>query len=80
DAQTLIDRVKRIHLKVSGVDSEGKPYAASDPHLLTWVHVAVTNLKHPVKESISLKRVMGQHLFKPSFGCHVRSSLTADKD
>lgn len=36
DAQTLIDRVKRIHLKVSGVDSEGKPYAASDPHLLTW--------------------------------------------
>lgn len=43
DAQTLIDRVKRIHLKVSGVDSEGKPYAASDPHLLTWVHVAETS-------------------------------------
>lgn len=37
----------------------------------------MTNLKHPVKESISLKRVMGQHLFKPSYGCHVRSSLKA---
>lgn len=43
DAQLLIERVKRIHLKVTGVDSAGKPYAASDPHLLTWVHVAETS-------------------------------------
>lgn len=43
DAQTLIDRVKRIHLKVNGVDAHGAPYAASDPHLLTWVHVAETS-------------------------------------
>ncbi|WP_243078291.1 oxygenase MpaB family protein [Pantoea sp. MQR6] len=43
DAQFLIEKVKRIHLRVSGVDSEGKPYAASDPHLLTWVHVAETS-------------------------------------
>lgn len=40
DAQTLIARVKRIHLQVNGVDAYGKPYAASDPELLTWVHVA----------------------------------------
>lgn len=39
--------------------------------------INVTNLKQLVKESISLKRVMGQHLFKASFGCHVRSSLIA---
>lgn len=42
DAHTLIERVKRIHLRVSGVDAQGQPYAASDPALLTWVHVAET--------------------------------------
>lgn len=40
DAFTLIERVKRIHLQVNGVDAYGNPYAASDPELLTWVHVA----------------------------------------
>ncbi|WP_312241527.1 oxygenase MpaB family protein [Pantoea sp.] len=43
DARTLIERVKRIHLRVSGVDAYGQQYAASDPHLLTWVHVAETS-------------------------------------
>ncbi|WP_380181247.1 oxygenase MpaB family protein [Kalamiella sp. sgz302252] len=43
DAHTLIERVKRIHLKVNGVDNEGNAYAASDPQLLTWVHVAETS-------------------------------------
>ncbi|HBH63132.1 MAG TPA: histidine kinase, partial [Erwinia persicina] len=42
DAHTLIARVKRIHLRVTGVDARGQPYAASDPQLLTWVHVAET--------------------------------------
>ncbi|KOC92861.1 oxygenase MpaB family protein [Winslowiella iniecta] len=40
DAHTLIERVRRIHLQVTGVDAEGNAYAASDPALLTWVHVA----------------------------------------
>lgn len=40
DAGTLIERVKRIHLQVEGVDAQGNAYAASDPSLLTWVHVA----------------------------------------
>ncbi|MGB9097025.1 oxygenase MpaB family protein [Erwinia sp.] len=43
DAQTLIERVKRIHLQVTGVDAQGTVYAASDPRLLTWVHVAETS-------------------------------------
>lgn len=43
DAHILIERVKRIHLKVSGVDARGQPYEASDPQLLTWVHVAETS-------------------------------------
>jgi uncharacterized protein (DUF2236 family) len=40
DADWLIDKVKRIHLQVTGTAADGRPYAASDPALLTWVHVA----------------------------------------
>ncbi|WP_449431140.1 oxygenase MpaB family protein [Pseudomonas putida] len=40
DAEWLIDKVRTIHLKVTGTTADGRPYAASDPALLTWVHVA----------------------------------------
>lgn len=40
DALALIERVKRIHLGVSGIAPDGTPYRASEPALLTWVHVA----------------------------------------
>lgn len=40
DALALIERVKRIHLGVTGVAPDGRPYRADDPALLTWVHVA----------------------------------------
>jgi uncharacterized protein (DUF2236 family) len=40
DALALIERVKRIHLGVSGIAPGGQPYRASEPALLTWVHVA----------------------------------------
>ena len=40
DAQRTVDQVRAIHRRVSGVATDGRPYAASDPHLLTWVHVA----------------------------------------
>ncbi|MDP2749081.1 oxygenase MpaB family protein [Pseudomonas sp.] len=43
DADWLIDKVKTIHLKVSGTAPDGRAYAASDPALLTWVHVAEVN-------------------------------------
>ncbi|MGH8353135.1 MAG: oxygenase MpaB family protein [Pseudomonas sp.] len=39
DADWLIERVRRIHLRVVGTAPDGRPYAASDPDLLTWVHV-----------------------------------------
>jgi uncharacterized protein (DUF2236 family) len=38
-AQALIERVKTIHAQVRGTAEDGRPYAADDPHLLTWVHV-----------------------------------------
>lgn len=40
DADWLIDKVRTIHLQVTGTAPDGRPYAASDPNLLTWVHVA----------------------------------------
>jgi len=40
DAQRAVDRVRGIHQRVRGVAADGTPYAASDPHLLEWVHIA----------------------------------------
>jgi uncharacterized protein (DUF2236 family) len=40
DAQQMVDRVRAVHERVRGKTSDGRPYRASDPHLLTWVHVA----------------------------------------
>lgn len=40
DAEQLIEKVRTIHLQVVGQAPDGRPYAASDPELLTWVHVS----------------------------------------
>ncbi len=40
DAMTAIAKVRAIHEHVTGTAPDGRPYSASDPHLLTWVHVA----------------------------------------
>jgi uncharacterized protein (DUF2236 family) len=40
DAEASIARVRSIHERVVGTTSDGVPYRASDPALLTWVHVA----------------------------------------
>jgi uncharacterized protein (DUF2236 family) len=40
DAQRAVDAVRRIHRRITGTMDDGTPYAASDPHLLLWVHVA----------------------------------------
>lgn len=40
DAQQAVDIVRSIHERVTGTLADGTPYAASDPHLLLWVHVA----------------------------------------
>jgi uncharacterized protein (DUF2236 family) len=33
-------RVRAIHQNITGDRSGRRPYATSDPHLLTWVHIA----------------------------------------
>jgi uncharacterized protein (DUF2236 family) len=39
-AQQAVDAVRAIHDRVSGTMPDSSTYAASDPHLLRWVHVA----------------------------------------
>ena len=40
DAQQAVDAVRAIHERITGIGPDGKPYCASDPHLLLWVHAA----------------------------------------
>ena len=39
EAHAVIERVRRVHEFVRGTAPDGRPYSATDPHLLTWVHV-----------------------------------------
>lgn len=39
-AEATIAKVRSIHERVRGTAPDGRPYAASDPHLLDWVHLA----------------------------------------
>lgn len=39
-AMEQIELVRRVHRHVRGAAADGRPYDASDPHLLSWVHVA----------------------------------------
>jgi uncharacterized protein (DUF2236 family) len=40
DAEAVIAKVRGIHSRVRGKAPDARRYAASDPHLLKWVHIA----------------------------------------
>ena len=40
DADRMVAAVRSVHERVVGTAPDGRAYAASDPHLLRWVHVA----------------------------------------
>jgi uncharacterized protein (DUF2236 family) len=40
EAERAVARVHAVHEHIVGVAPDGRPYAANDPHLLRWVHVA----------------------------------------
>jgi uncharacterized protein (DUF2236 family) len=42
-AQRTVDAVSRIHQSVSGTAADGRPYSATDPVLLRWVHLALVD-------------------------------------
>ena len=39
EAEASVAMVRSIHERITGTMPDGTPYAASDPHLLAWVHV-----------------------------------------
>ena len=39
-ANEAIERVKAVHQHIKGVAPDGRPYCATDPHLLRWVHLS----------------------------------------
>jgi uncharacterized protein (DUF2236 family) len=41
-ANSIIQKVNQIHTNITGFDEFGKPYSATDPHLLSWVHLTET--------------------------------------
>jgi uncharacterized protein (DUF2236 family) len=43
DAAEAIARVRAVHQQITGTAPDGRRYAASDPRLLTWVHIAETD-------------------------------------
>jgi uncharacterized protein (DUF2236 family) len=56
-AERAAARVRRIHDHVRGVDAvTGRPYAAGDPALLLWVHVAL------VESAIAARQALGAPL------------------
>ena len=40
EAERAVARVRGVHRRVHGTTSDGRAYAADDPHLLSWVHLA----------------------------------------
>jgi uncharacterized protein (DUF2236 family) len=40
EARDAVERVRRVHARVTGTASDGRRYSAGDPDLLTWVHAA----------------------------------------
>ncbi|GAB3442903.1 hypothetical protein GCM10027517_20570 [Phycicoccus ginsengisoli] len=57
-AEEVIARVRSIHERVRGTAPDGRPYAASDPHLLLWVHVTeadsfLTSFQRYAREPLS---------------------------
>jgi uncharacterized protein (DUF2236 family) len=40
EAERLCRMVRKVHERVVGVAPDGRPYAANDPELLDWVHIA----------------------------------------
>lgn len=59
EAQRAVDRVRRVHQHVVGVAPDGRPYAANDPHLLRWVHVAEVDSFLAAHDRHGARRLVG---------------------
>lgn len=60
DAERMIARIRGIHRRVKGTAWDGRPYAASDPHLLKWVHLA------EIESFLTAYQVFNPHPLSPA--------------
>ena len=58
-AQQAVDTVHRVHERVVGTTTDGEPYAANDPHLLRWVHVAEIDSFLVAHDRFGQRRLVG---------------------
>ncbi len=71
-AERAATRVRRIHKRVAGVDHEtGKPYAASDPELLLWVHAAL------VDSNVAARQIFGTPLTPAEADSYIEEMVVA---
>lgn len=59
EAQRAVDVVHRVHQRVVGTSSDGRPYAANDPHLLHWVHIAELDSFLAAHDRFGLQPLLG---------------------
>ena len=60
-ANQIIEKVNRIHMNSTGFDEFGKAYSATDPHLLSWVHLTETCSFMSAYEGYRKERLKPQH-------------------
>ncbi len=59
EAQRAVDVVHRVHQRVVGTSPDGRPYAANDPHLLHWVHIAELDSFLAAHDRFGLQPLLG---------------------
>lgn len=71
-AERAAARVRRIHERVRGMDEvTGRPYAATDPALLLWVHVAL------VEATLAVRLLLGTPLSQQDSDRYVAEMVIA---
>lgn len=59
EAARAVERVQAVHQHVRGTAPDGRPYAAEDPHLLLWVHVAEVDSFLAAHDRYGTRRLRG---------------------
>ena len=70
-AEAAVAQVRRIHEHVVGVAPDGRAYAANDPHLLSWVHLAEVD-----SFLVAYRRFGADRLDAAAADAYVRDSAT----
>ena len=59
EAERAVRTVHRVHRRVVGVTRDGEDYAANDPHLLRWVHLAELDSFLAAHDRFGERRLIG---------------------